>query len=56
MVVVTRENVSATKDGPVTTVTSCHVILDAQNMVSARMVLVFVLKAGMGNTVPCVSK
>lgn len=56
MDIVTRGDVSATKDGLVTAVTCCHVILGAQNMVSARMEHVSVLKAGMANIAPYVSK
>lgn len=56
MDIVTREDVSATKDGLVTAVTCFHVILGAQNMVSARMEPVSVLKAGMANIAPYVSK
>jgi hypothetical protein len=56
MDIVTRGDVSATRDGLVTAVTCSHVILGAQNMVSARMEHVSVLKAGMANIAPYVSK
>jgi hypothetical protein len=56
MVDVTRESVSVTKDGPVTVVTCCHVTLGAPSIASARMEHVSAPRAGMGNTVPCVSR